>query len=322
MKFKVLVCSIMFAYNLYSQTANFTTYQKYRIQNTFGYADFGTSNVSPLYTFDFLTGLPILSGTGFSLGPFPFYDIATDKYGFAFDKNVISKAGIFSTGGNDLKLGFVSGGATPVVTPAVIIRKTNGKVGIGHSSPLTIDAKLDVRATGNMTGLSVITNHTNDYWANTWLTVNKNTSQALKISNSNYNGTGTFKDVFNVMGNGYTQIGVKAANGGMWGGVMLSVYGKVLARSFHVSIDPSKWADYVFDESYNLTPLTEVEAYYKTHQHLPEIPSAQEMGEKGNDLAETDILLLKKIEELTLYVVELNKQLDALNNKVKQLEKK
>ncbi len=103
---------------------------------------------------------------------------------------------------------------------------------------------------------------------------------------------------------------------------MLSVYGKVLARSFHVSIDPSKWADYVFDESYNLTPLTEVEAYYKTHQHLPEIPSAQEMGEKGNDLAETDILLLKKIEELTLYVVELNKQLDALNNKVKQLEKK
>ena len=126
-KFKVLVCSIMFAYNLYSQTANFTTYQKYRIQNTFGYADFGTSNVTPLYTFDFLTGLPILSGTGFSLGPFPFYDIATDKYGFAFDKNVISKAGIFSTGGNDLKLGFVSGGATPVVTPAVISEKQMAK---------------------------------------------------------------------------------------------------------------------------------------------------------------------------------------------------
>lgn len=308
----------MFAGSLYSQTANFTTQNRYRIQNSYGYADFGTSNIVSYSVFNFFTGTFTTYNT-VSQGPFPFYEIKTDKHGFSFDKPLVSNSLV---SGSNLTLGFVNNTATPVVSPALIIRKNNGSVGIGHTSALTIDAKLDIKTTSNVAGLYVNTVHTADWVSNTWLTTNRDACQLLKLSNSNYNNTGNYKDVFKVMGTGYTQIGTKGANGSIWSGVMLSVYGKVLARSFHVSIDPSKWADYVFDKNYSLTPLPEVEAYYKEHQHLPEIPSAQEMGEKGNDLAETDIMLLKKIEELTLYIVELNKQVETLNNKVKQLEKK
>lgn len=95
----------------------------------------------------------------------------------------------------------------------------------------------------------------------------QNACQVLKISNTNYNNNTSNKDVFKVI-SGYVQIGIKGANGSIWSGVILSVYGKVLASSFHINIDPSKWADYVFNESYNLAKLVEVEAYYKTLQHF------------------------------------------------------
>ena len=62
------------------------------------------------------------------------------------------------------------------------------------------------------------------------------------------------------------------------------------------------WPDYVFNSTYQLRPLAEVEAFIKTNSHLPEIPSAEEVANEGIDLAEMDASLLKKIEELTLYL--------------------
>ncbi|WP_257667133.1 hypothetical protein [Parapedobacter tibetensis] len=91
----------------------------------------------------------------------------------------------------------------------------------------------------------------------------------------------------------------------------LAVNGNILATEVKVKTDISV-PDYVFEPDYELTPLSEVEAYVKEHKHLPEIPSAADIQRDGLDLAEMNLLLLKKVEELTLIVIEQNKRLKVL----------
>jgi len=70
-------------------------------------------------------------------------------------------------------------------------------------------------------------------------------------------------------------------------------------------------ADYVFEPDYKLSSLSEVEAYTKANKHLPEVPSASEMTENGVDLAAMNMVLLKKVEELTLHAIALQKDVQA-----------
>lgn len=72
------------------------------------------------------------------------------------------------------------------------------------------------------------------------------------------------------------------------------------------------WADYVFEPDYNLMPLTQVEQFIKQNGHLPEVPTTAEAIANGIELKEMNILLLKKVEELTLYSIELQKRIEAL----------
>lgn len=74
------------------------------------------------------------------------------------------------------------------------------------------------------------------------------------------------------------------------------------------------WADYVFEPGYNLMPLTEVEQFIKENGHLPEVPTTEEAIANGIELKEMNILLLKKVEELTLYSIELQKRIEALES--------
>lgn len=94
----------------------------------------------------------------------------------------------------------------------------------------------------------------------------------------------------------------------------LAVEGSIGAR--RVKVNQTGWADFVFDPEYKLPSLSEVERYIKDHQHLPEIPSAGEVEKDGLDLGEMNKKLLQKIEELTLYIIKLQKQVDQLENKV------
>ena len=80
------------------------------------------------------------------------------------------------------------------------------------------------------------------------------------------------------------------------------------------------WPDYVFSSDYQLMPLHEVEQFVKENRHLPEVPSEKELKENGLDVVEMDALLLKKIEELTLYVIELEKQINGLKTEMKKGE--
>ncbi|WP_246202353.1 autotransporter outer membrane beta-barrel domain-containing protein [Spirosoma agri] len=103
-------------------------------------------------------------------------------------------------------------------------------------------------------------------------------------------------------------------------GYSLFVGQGLLAEKVKVAVkNTSDWSDYVFKPGYALQPLAEVEQYIQEHEHLPGIPSAKEMVEQGNDLHKTDAKLLEKIEELTLYSIQLEKQLQA-NDKKHQAE--
>jgi hypothetical protein len=81
------------------------------------------------------------------------------------------------------------------------------------------------------------------------------------------------------------------------------------------------WPDYVFKKNYKLPSLKETERYIKQNGHLPEMPSAKEIENKGLSLSEMVTMQMKKIEELTLYIIEQQKQMEILKNEVNQLKK-
>ena len=92
----------------------------------------------------------------------------------------------------------------------------------------------------------------------------------------------------------------------------LAVNGTIGAKEVKVEISSQTWADYVFEPTYQLPTLTQVESYIKKNKHLPDVPSAKEVEKEGIDLGKMDATLLKKIEELTLYVIEQGKKLTEL----------
>lgn len=99
----------------------------------------------------------------------------------------------------------------------------------------------------------------------------------------------------------------------------LDVNGSINATSYYHRGD-LEWPDYVFEESYPLMDLTKVNQYIHTHQHLPDIPSREEVQKHGIELVEMNAKLLQKIEELTLYIIEQEERLSALEKKQTQLE--
>jgi hypothetical protein len=108
------------------------------------------------------------------------------------------------------------------------------------------------------------------------------------------------------------------------GSYMLAVAGKVAANSEVrvFDINTTTFPDYVFDPSYELPSLEQTEKYIKEYRHLPEVPSAQEIGRDGMSLNEMNIILLKKVEELTLHLIALKKENENLNSRLTTLEKK
>jgi hypothetical protein len=100
----------------------------------------------------------------------------------------------------------------------------------------------------------------------------------------------------------------------------LDVDGKIRAKEVQI-IAPGT-ADFVFEEDYPLKPLSEVEQFVKENKHLPEIPSAKKMEKDGVNLAEMNKLLLQKVEELTLYLIKLEKHQRQQQNKNIQLEER
>jgi hypothetical protein len=101
---------------------------------------------------------------------------------------------------------------------------------------------------------------------------------------------------------------------GAYADYALSVDGGIVAKKCVIQI--KDWADYVFASDYSLKPLEEVEAFIEENKHLPDVPSEKMVLEEGIELAEMNKILLQKVEELTLYLIEQDKKIKALENRI------
>lgn len=146
-----------------------------------------------------------------------------------------------------------------------------------------------------------------------------NNSKSLIIANE---GTGKIKFATRETpstNGGITQVRMTIDNTGKVGigtenpDAELAVNGLIHAKE--VKVDLQGWPDYVFSEKYDLISLEEVEKHINEKGHLPNIPSAKEVEENGVNLGEMNKKLLEKVEELTLYVIDLKKELELLKNK-------
>ncbi|WP_416864900.1 MAG: hypothetical protein ACMVP2_20575 [Imperialibacter sp.] len=206
---------------------------------------------------------------------------------------------------------------------------TDGKIGIGESSP---NAKLEVNGNQRITNEIRFKNTT--------------TLKGLVWGASNW--TATYSRVDDYGGNLYVMTddyfylaGINSSTGAPGNKTLtantatgtvgigtetldpafkLLVNGKIKAEEIQVVVDVP--ADYVFEDNYYLKPLAEVEAYIKEKHHLPGIPSADEIKEQGWQVGEMNNKLLEKVEELTLYMIELKKENEEMRQEIDQLKKK
>ncbi len=111
------------------------------------------------------------------------------------------------------------------------------------------------------------------------------------------------------------RVGVSLAD--MPAGYRAAIAGKLIAEEVRVSLQ-ADWPDYVFEEDYQLPSTQEWEAFIRQHKHLPGVPSASEVENNGIALGEMQAILLKKIEELTLIVIEQQKQIEALEQNLQR----
>jgi len=125
-------------------------------------------------------------------------------------------------------------------------------------------------------------------------------------------GDGTGFDM-NILPNGNVGIGTSNPTH------KLSVKGAVLAEKMKVSLNTTDWPDYVFHKGYRLPSLSETETFVRRHHHLPNIPSAAQVEKEGLDLGEMNKQLLRKVEELTLHLIEMEKQQMRMQAEIKHL---
>jgi hypothetical protein len=189
----------------------------------------------------------------------------------------------------------------------------NGNFGIGKavmSSKTSGDNNL---ALGNFAGQNNISG-SNNIFIGSEAGLNETSSSKLYIANTSTTTPliyGDFAAKFVSIGD--VDPGVKREDAVTAGGYKLLVQGGILTEKVKVALKSSgDWADYVFEDNYHLMPLNNVEAFVKINKHLPNVPSADEMALKGMDVAQTSKMFMEKIEELTLYIIELNKEVETL----------
>lgn len=108
---------------------------------------------------------------------------------------------------------------------------------------------------------------------------------------------------------------VRIGNVAVPAGYKFAINGKMICEELKVKLASSGWPDYVFSEKYKLPSLFEVEKYIQQHKHLPNIPSAAEVEKNGIEVGDMQKRMMEKIEELTLYIIDLKKEIELLKVK-------
>lgn len=198
--------------------------------------------------------------------------------------------------------------------------KNNGDVGIGTTAP---QSALDINGNTNFRGNLLLNDNAvyltpgGDYIAGSNASGNSELyTRGQLVLSCNGNSTG---QSFLLKNNNATALAV--TQGGNIGigttspSEKLSVDGNILARK--VRVMQSGWSDYVFNSDYKLLSLSSLESFIKQNNHLPDVPSAKEVEEIGISVGDNQALLLKKIEELTLYIIDQDKRIRQLESRLK-----
>jgi hypothetical protein len=200
--------------------------------------------------------------------------------------------------GNDVSICQGTNGGIVAMGQKVVMNK-NVKIGDASNNAIDANTALSIHgANASFDGLKFISAI--------------NTAKLITINNSNFSTS-----PFTVFADGKTIIGDKTQTGSHTD-ALLAVNGKMVAKSCYIT--QQQWADYVFAKDYKLPNLDDVETYYLANKHLPDVPSEKEIIENGVNVGDMQKLLLQKIEELTLYTVELNKQMQLLKEDNKTLK--
>jgi hypothetical protein len=125
----------------------------------------------------------------------------------------------------------------------------------------------------------------------------------------------TNKNIYMAQSGGSVGIGTTSVND-----VNYRLFVETGVRTRKIKVDQSTWPDYVFHPTYKLRPLIDLESYINQNKHLPDVPSASDVEKNGLDLGDNQGTLLKKIEELTLYIIAADKKISELEQHLKKMQ--
>jgi hypothetical protein len=175
----------------------------------------------------------------------------------------------------------------------------DGNVAIG-TQPSNF-SKLKIKNPGKSAGLEIDQTGNNQSFSKLlYLQYSNPTTEIIKVTN-----TVTNEVPFLLQANGAMTI-----HNGTQKTLQLNADGTLQARV--IILDAYNWPDYVFKKNYDLMPLSKIKDYIEVNGHLPQVPSAQETAENGIDIAEMNKILLQKIEELTLHLIEQDERIKEL----------
>lgn len=227
--------------------------------------------------------------------------------------------------------------------PSRMTIKNDGLVGIGTASPAALLSVADGTQLGG-TAASTTFRTNSGALSSTWLEETALASFGIKSGGNNVSlGIRALRSTTNqnwhgtALGIGFDVDNTVRAGGGIWitegkvgintlnmpGPYSLYVPNGILTERVKVAAANSpEWADYVFDQSYDLKSLTDVEQFIEVNKHLPNIPSAKEIKEKGYEMTEMNVLFMEKIEELFLHTIQQQKEIEELKKANEELREK
>lgn len=238
---------------------------------------------------------------------------STDVYGLVNGDGTKSNLRMSGTAGGANGYGllqtFVNGN-----TPGGVLslQRDGGNIGIATAFPMV--------GLSSVKGLHIFNN--NDVYG---LVVGDNTQSNIRISGTSggANGSGLIQTFVSGETTNGSNLLLQLLGGNVGIGTSapdakLAVKGTI--HTNEIRVDMNNWPDYVFESTYRLPALKEVQAYINTHHHLPEMPSESEAVQSGINLGEINKLLVKKVEELTLYLIEQQQKNDQLSERLSKIE--